>query len=407
MESLYLLSETSDSLGDRLGELASMLLAVSTLILVLITWINKKSGNLTTPPKLDTSKNTNSNRNTTSPSYSSQPKVRTNRSIPRPHNTDPQLLAKHGIPIIREPKDLALRMGLSAKQLYWLTSHASSLSYREYHGNYIRFWIPKKSGKSREINAPLPHLKKAQHWILSEILQQAPAHPASHGFIKNRSTATNAEPHCNQQVVVKLDLINFFPTITFRRVRGVFCALGYSRKVAYNFAMLTTFAPQEFSRAALPQGAPTSPAISNLVCRRLDARLAGLAKQFGATYTRYADDLTFSGPVEFQHRLSRFFLLVNKIIKREGFQINWEKRRILRKGQSQQICGLVVNQQVNLPRKQRRLFRSMLHRLEQGKPLEVEGKSPEEARAWLRGQLAYWNSTGNPLARELLSQLDN
>ena len=138
-----------------------------------------------------------------------------------------------------------------------------------------------------------------QRQLLDELLAKLPVHDAAHGFVPGRSTVTNAEPHVGAALVVKLDLLNFFPSIHYQRVAGLFRHYGYDEEVADLLAALTTHRPRLADGTvawpgALPQGAPTSPALANLVCRRLDARLSGLARRSGARYTRYADDLTFS-----------------------------------------------------------------------------------------------------------------
>src|SRR5262249_40257734 len=175
-------------------------------------------------------------------------------------------------------------------------------------GPYTRFRIPKRAGGEREICAPKSQLRWVQRQILDKVLAKVPAHDAAHGFVTGRSTVSNAEPHKGADLLVKFDLTDFFPTLHYYRVVGLFARLGYAvgdarfraddeaREVAPTLARLCCYAtdPAKWGKAQLPQGAPTSPAISNLVCRRLDARLAGLAGKSGAVYTRYADDLTFS-----------------------------------------------------------------------------------------------------------------
>ena len=174
--------------------------------------------------------------------------------------------------------------------------------------HYIRFEIPKKTGGTRRISAPMPRLKHAQRWILDNLLDKVALHDAAHGFRKQRSIVSNARPHVGADIVLNLDLKDFFPTLEYKRIRGAFRGLGYGEAAATIFALLTsepevdeveldgqTFYVANGARR-LPQGAPTSPAITNIVCRRMDARLASAAAKLGFTYTRYADDLTFSGP---------------------------------------------------------------------------------------------------------------
>src|SRR5262249_29867281 len=150
-------------------------------------------------------------------------------------------------------------------------------------------------------------LASAQKWILRNIVEKLPVDEPAHGFVPGRSILTNAQPHAGKAFVVNLDLRDFFPSIAFPRVRSVFQRAGYSPAVATILALLCTECPRKVvtydgatyhvatSPRGLPQGACTSPSLSNLVARRLDRRLSGLARRMGLTYTRYADDLTFSG----------------------------------------------------------------------------------------------------------------
>ena len=244
------------------------------------------------------------------------------------------------------------------------------------HGNgpYTRFTIPKRGGEARVICAPKPQLLYVQRRILRKILEKVPPHPAAHGFVPGRSTVTNAQPHVGAEIIVKFDLTDFFPTVHYYRVMGLFASLGYAvgearfsndddaRDVAPVLARLCVYTeyPRRFGAGVLPQGAPTSPAVSNLICRNLDARLEGLAKNVGATYTRYADDLTFSFR-DTSVDLGRFRWWVDQICHQEGFLVNQKKFRAIRKSQRQSVTGVVVNDVLRVPRKERRRFRAMLH----------------------------------------------
>ena len=175
--------------------------------------------------------------------------------------------------------------------------------------------------------------------MLHQILAKVPVHAAAHGFVRGRSTQSNARPHMGQAVVVKLDLANFFPGVKYNRVVAIFRQLGFSREVALWLGQLCiTAAPPNlpvpegkvahlapYTARHLPQGAPTSPAIANLSAYALDVRLSGLAKSYGGTYTRYADDLTFSGPDSFARCLHQFLPLVKQIIRSERFSNKFRK----------------------------------------------------------------------------------
>ncbi len=258
---------------------------------------------------------------------------------------------------------------------------------------YVEFDIPKAKGGSRRISAPKQELKRVQQQILQKMLAKLPVHDACHGFVTGRSTLSNAEPHLGSRVVIKMDLRDFFPSIHYRRVQGLFELYGYSSDVASLLAQLTTHRPVLADGTVawpgvLPQGAPTSPALANLVCRRLDMRLAGLADKFSARYTRYADDLTFSFAAEPDIALGRFCWWVDQICQQEGFVENTAKRRILRTGNQQRITGIVVNSGLHVPRRERRRFRAILANCRKhGLASQARGRA--DFADYLRGYAAY------------------
>ena len=227
------------------------------------------------------------------------------------------------------------------------------LSYLAYKhpAPYRTHAVPKRDGGERIISEPVGPLKFAQRRILSRLLDRVELHDACHGFRRSRSIVTNAAPHVGKEVVVGMDLRDFFPTVTFPRVYGMFRSLEMAKREAALMAALTTH------EGRLPQGAPTSPAIANIICRKLDRRLAGLARKAGADYTRYADDIAFSGPRSILSMLPA----ARAIIKEEGFEVHPAKTRIMGRGRRQQVTGLVVNEKVSVPRDVRRRLRALLH----------------------------------------------
>ena len=273
---------------------------------------------------------------------------------------------------------------LEAELREWLGSRPMwALGYE-----YARFTIPKRRGGERTIEAPNDKLKALQRRILHRLLNPLPVHEAATGFVRGRSIVDNARPHVASGVVINLDLADFFPTITLDRVAALFRALGWDADSAAILSRICT------SDGHLPQGAPTSPALSNLVCRRMDARLAGLAEHYQGSYTRYADDMTISlpglgrnkrlrahrsdKPLRFlkpQRFPSRKLLtLFRQIIEEEGFRIQMKKKvRIQRPHQRQTATGLIVNQAVHLPRATRRRIRAMQHRQRLGQ-LDAAGQ---------------------------------
>ena len=214
----------------------------------------------------------------------------------RPHVEKLEAL---GLPVLATPADVARALGLTVRELRWLAFHADAAD----KPHYVYFEVPKRSGGKRMLASPQKKLAAAQRWVLERVLEKLPLEDAAHGFVRARSTVSNALPHVGRDVVVNLDLSDFFPTITFARVRGLFQRMGYSPAAATVLALLVTecerrevtYAGQRYWVAvrdrALPQGACTSPALSNLVARKLDRRLRGVADKMGFVYTRYADDL--------------------------------------------------------------------------------------------------------------------
>ncbi len=284
---------------------------------------------------------------------------------------NPEKLSKYGLTNYAEAKDLAKAMGITLGQLRFLSYNrkVSKVSH------YKRFYMPKKSGGQRLISAPMPRLKAAQYWVLTNILYKIPTHDAACGFKPETSILTNAIPHQNQDLVINLDFKDFFPTITFRRVKGVFINLGYSEHIATILAAIctepdvdeveldgTTYYTAKGERH-LPQGAPTSPAITNILCYKLDARLAGTAKALGFKYTRYADDLSFSTSGDTTENLKKLLWRIRQTVKEEGFLLHPDKTRIMRKGARQEVTGIVVNNQLGIDRKKLKRFRALLHQV--------------------------------------------
>jgi retron-type reverse transcriptase len=299
---------------------------------------------------------------------------------------DDARLSAAGLPVLHRAEELAAAMSISVGELRFLT-YARRVSTVNH---YQRFQIPKKSGGLRQISAPMPRLKRAQEWVLRHLLEKIPLRDVAHGFRRGRSIVSNAAPHVAADVVVNLDLQDFFPTVTYRRIRGVFRKLGYSEQVATLLALLCsepnvdkveldgrTYHVARGERF-LPQGAPTSPALTNLLCRRLDARLRRVAEQLGFRYSRYADDLTFSANGEAAANVGRVLRRVRYVVEQEDFRVHPDKTRVLRRGRRQEVTGLVVNQRVNVSRRLLRRFRALLFQIEHDGPAGKHwGSSPD------------------------------
>jgi retron-type reverse transcriptase len=281
-------------------------------------------------------------------------------------------LEKYNLPVFNTIQDLAMAMDITVSQLRFLAFNRkiSTISH------YKRFKIPKKSGGERLISAPMPKMKRAQYWILDSILEKIPLEPNAHGFRRGRSILTNAKPHIGSDVVINLDLENFFPSISYKRVKGLFQALGYSPAIATILGLICTEPTLEeveidnksyfvaTSERHLPQGAPTSPAISNILCRRLDRRLANMAATKGFTYTRYADDITFSASENASRYVGKILRNARDIVTHEGSIVHPHKTRILRKSRQQEVTGIVVNEKANIDRATLKRFRATLHQIE-------------------------------------------
>ncbi len=325
--------------------------------------------------------------------------------------------AENELPPLDCPKQLAELLDISIPQLRWLAFHRDMAASIHYN----RFTIAKRDGSAREIWAPQPILKSVQRKISRAIIENLMVHGASHGFLAGRSILTNAEQHTDAKIVLKVDLKNFFPTITLPRVKGLFRKAGYRERIATLLALLCTEAPRKLiehegkpyyislGNRCLPQGAPTSPAITNALCMKLDQRLAGAAAKYGWRYTRYADDLTFSLANNTKlpknsrgDNLGTLLFLIKKIVEDEGFTVNDKKTRIARTGSRQQVTGLVVNEKTGprVPRATKRALRAAIHNLKQGKPLK-EG----ETVATLQGHAAFIYMTEPELGAKLLGEL--
>lgn len=317
----------------------------------------------------------------------------------------PEKLNQRDLPLLKTPEDLAGWLQKPLGTVAWLTDYFNEarrpIDVRKAHYRYR--WKEKKAGGYRLIEAPLPMLKEVQEQILDDILDRIPVHPAAHGFCTGRSILTNARPHVGQQIVVKLDLDNFYTRVRYSRVVAIFRSIGYSREVALWLAKLTTSAipsnlefpggePKQmrlFLPRHLPQGAPSSPVIANLVAFSLDIRLAGLTKSFGGNYTRYGDDLTFSGDWRFQKSLRLFLPLTQQIIRQERFLVNGRKRKILRRSTRQSVTGVVVNDKTNISRKAYDDLKATLHNCVKSGPASQNREEHPDFYAHLRGRIAF------------------
>lgn len=235
-----------------------------------------------------------------------------------------RLLDNH-LPVIFDIKHLSQLIGIPVQNLLNMV-FANELFYSTAH-------IPKKAGGVRELNIPSVDLKYIQKWILTNVLSYMPISRSAYAFQSHLSIVDNAKVHLHRYCVLNTDIKDFFPSITFERVFRLFAYYGYTKELSFVLAKLCTY------NSILPQGSPASPRISNICCLKLDARLSALATKYEAQYTRYADDITFSG----LHDLSSILKPLSAILQSEGFIINKKKTRITFPHQRQEVTGLIVN----------------------------------------------------------------
>ena len=261
--------------------------------------------------------------------------------------------------------ELARRLGVTEDAL-----RAISPAYRE-------FTIPKRAGGTRRICAPDDNLKKLQRRVAQRLLARLQSHPLATGFEKGVSVVMNAAAHSGKAVVVRMDLRTFFESTAAKRVVAYFRRIGWNREAAHLLGRLCTH------RGGLPQGAPTSPRISNLLNFRLDARLEGVARKFGAVYTRYADDIVFSFAKDDPKAIHAVIWLTKYIVAQEGYTLHQRaKLRIRRRHQQQTVTGLVVNDRPRLSRARRRWLRAVEHHVTVGKPATLTDQQLTGWRAY-------------------------
>ncbi|MBX3205279.1 MAG: RNA-directed DNA polymerase [Labilithrix sp.] len=335
--------------------------------------------------------------------------------------TAPTLAMRDAHPEWRLPRlhtagDLATWLGLEIGDLLWfadtrgLSRRRRAVALDHYH----RRWLPKRSGGARLVEAPKRWLKEVQRRILRELVERIPPHEAAHGFRRRRGVLSHAALHAGRDVVLRMDLEDFFVSIPASRVFAVFHAAGYPLEVARLLTGLcTTRAPSDpgapmpatptraelearhrarerYAERHLPQGAPTSPALANLCAWRLDVRLSAAARTAGAVYTRYADDLVFSGDDRFARwPAARFAYVVGGIAIEEGFNVQHRKTKLMRAGTRQQVTGLVVNRSAAIPRRDFERYKAILHNCVLTGPDRQNRDGRPDFRAHLEGVVAW------------------
>lgn len=247
------------------------------------------------------------------------------------------VLLEKNVPVIFDLEHLCALLGVNK---YYVTSviFCPKAFYRE-------FKIKKRSGGFRDIRAPYPSLRNIQDWIYKEILLKCKVNATAHGFVKKRSILTNANVHKGQSFLLKMDLKDFFPSIPINWVVQVFKGIGYTNDVAFYLASICCL------EDVLPQGAPTSPALSNIVASFMDKRLYKLCQDYGYKYTRYADDIAISG----RFISPTFIDIVTNVVEDCGFAVNKKKTRLYGEKGNKIITGIsLANNEVKVPRGYRR-----------------------------------------------------
>lgn len=334
-------------------------------------------------------------------------KPRIRRVLLRPARMVRPAFALEGLAIPRwdTPADLAKSLGLDMERLEWLMGRSRNFrdqrNDRPHSAHYHPLLKSKRSGGLRLIEIPKAELKQVQKRLLAELLDRVPAHESAHGFVKGRGVISHAAEHAGHAVVIACDLREFFNSVGVARVQAVWRTLGYAEGVANALAALTTtrtplavrerlidagsadfMSAKRLASPHLPQGAPTSPALANLCAFGLDLRLEGLAWRFGAHYSRYADDIVFSGPRQLAAQSRALQGWVEAIARAEGFVLHPRKTRHMPAHRRQQVTGIVVNERPNMERGAYDRLRAQLH------AMAAKGC---DAETWARaqGQVAW------------------
>jgi hypothetical protein len=333
--------------------------------------------------------------------------------------------SRFDVPPLATVGDVAALLELPIEKLEWLADvHGMNARAPDPRLEHYRYrWIAKRSGGARLIEAPKPALRSAQRRVLDRVLAHIPPHPAAHGFVSGRSVIEHARAHTERAIVARLDLSTFFWSVAPARLRGIFALAGYSRAVSATLTGLATTKTPFHALAAmpagmdrfevrrllgnrhLPQGAPTSGALANLACFALDRRLTGLAARFGATYTRYADDLAFSGDQGFAREIDRFLPRACAVVTEEGFAIQHRKTRVMRASTRQELCGVVVNAGTSVQRRELERLEAILVSCARHGPEAQNREHHPDFRAHLAGRVAWVAQVAPHKARRLTEWL--
>lgn len=285
-------------------------------------------------------------------------------------------LVPANLPVIFEIEHLSKLIGIETNELRKMIASPNHF--------YRYFSIPKRRGGRRDLSAPYPSLLMCQTWIYENILKTVPLHFCAHAYREKRSIITNANPHLNQKAILKMDMKNFFPSIPINWVINFFSNLGYPNNISYYLASICCLDD------ALPQGASTSPCLSNILLKHLDSRLYKYSTKYSFNYTRYADDLTFSGSYIPYKTIS----VITDIISDVGLSVNEEKTSLIIGDKQKIVTGLSIQgETLALPRSTRRQIKQEIHYIKQygltSHISKLKIKNPNYVQS-LEGKLRFW-----------------
>jgi|SRR3989304_3456550 len=277
-----------------------------------------------------------------------------------------------GFPVITTIDDFSEITHISKYTIFQLSFHSDKY--------YKTYSIPKKSGEPRTISQPSKKLKGLQSWILVNILNELKVSSSCKGFEKGSSTANNAEPHKGANTILTLDLKDFFPTVKRNQVYSIFKAVGYNKTISTILTNICTF------EGALPQGSPCSPKLANLSAWSLDVRIQGYVGKRGISYTRYADDLSFSGLSP--EKVVKIIPMIKVIIENENFVVNPSKTRVAGAARAKRVTGLIIsNDTFGIGKQKYKDLRAKIHHL-----TLPEEQTNEKLVFEVGGWLSYLNS---------------
>jgi len=300
-----------------------------------------------------------------------------------------KVLKSQTLPYIYDVHHFCFLSNFSAKQILFFLKNKEKF--------YVTFSIPKKSGGFREIDAPSKQMKLIQQWILNKILYKISIGDYVHGFVPKRSILTNASNHVNQNLVLGIDIKDFFPSVDIKRVTEIFLCVGYTQKTASFLAELCTY------EGKLPQGAPTSPMLANLAVKELDIAIDDYCKKRNFKYSRYADDITISG----SQKLAMYKQKIIGIVESNGFAVNEKKTRLHSKSSRQKVTGLVVNDKLSIGRENKKKLRAIVHNILMKGPIVENRNNDPFFRERIFGYLGYANTIAPEFATPLIESIKN